>query len=286
MCCVGDQESSQWLGGMDPRPLGWFRILSQCILSSWASCCVGVSSSTAAVCAGLASACPVVLTYRKYLLFHLGVAASKMLPLLFVNLGAPCLCRPKPVLRSSCFPAGCCFVAGFQAVHQCALQVRCLTSLCICALLMLSAEQLFGILVLSISSCGCPLVLMFCDWGFDTCKVTPHPCLAVDSLVLMLFCSLGNLGDVVDKMSIMYCRDSFFFLARKKAVCFCFALDCHLPDSPSLHFSSGCNLDTVVLMSEKSVSGPQLPRGRILSDSYFCQECYWHAAKNVNFMKQ
>lgn len=93
-----------------------------------------------------------------------------------------------------------------------ALQVFCLTSSWVQAWFELSPKQLFGILLVSIFSWGSPLVLIFCDGGFDTCKVTLHHYLVVDSLLLMLFCSLGFPGGTLDKMcSVMHCF-FFFFL--------------------------------------------------------------------------
>lgn len=139
-----------------------------------------------------------------------------------------------------------------------ALQVFCLTSSWVQAWFEFSPKQLFGILLVSIFSWARPLVLIFCDGGFDTCKVTLHHYLVVDSLLLMLFCSLGFPGGTLDKMcSVMH----FFFslLARKNAVCFCFELDCLRP--PSFRVSHvqwlwfGCGFPQV----EKWMSKPGLP---------------------------
>lgn len=96
----------------------------------------------------------------------------------------------------------------------------------------------------------CPLVFIFWVWGFDTCKVTLRHCLVVDSLILMLFCSLGSPGGTLDKMcSIMYCRDiNFFLIGREKGRMF--LLWTGLPSSAlfdSPHLSNGCSLDMVVL---------------------------------------
>lgn len=96
----------------------------------------------------------------------------------------------------------------------------------------------------------CPLVLIFCDWGFDTCKVTLRHCLVVDSLLLMLFSSLGSPGGTVDKMcSRTQCRDrSFFLIGKEKGRMF--LLWTGLPSSAlfeSLHLLDGFGLDTVVL---------------------------------------
>ena len=79
-----------------------------------------------------------------------------------------------------------------------ALQVFCLTSSWVQAWFELSPKQLFGILLVSVFSCARPLVLIFCDGGFDTCKVTLHHYLVVDSLLLILFCSLGFPGGTLD----------------------------------------------------------------------------------------
>lgn len=62
-----------------------------------------------------------------------------------------------------------------------------------------------------------PLVLIFWDWGFGTCKVTasllscPQP-----HLDAFFFHSLGFPGGTLDKMcSITYCPDISFFLIGK-----------------------------------------------------------------------
>lgn len=67
-------------------------------------------------------------------------------------------------------------------------------------------------------------VLIFCDWGFDICKVILYYCLVVDSFILMYFCFLVCLGGIRDKMClIMYCRDrSFFFIGKEKGRMFLF----------------------------------------------------------------
>lgn len=146
---------------------------------------------------------------------------------------APCLWSCRLGSPSSCCPAVCCFVILFQRLcltHV--LQVFCLTSSWVQAWFELSPKQLFGILLVSIFSWGHPLVLIFCDRGFDTCEVILHHDLVVDSLLLMLFCSLGFPGGTLDKMcSVTHCFFFFFFplLARKNTVCFCFELDCLRP---------------------------------------------------------
>ena len=93
----------------------------------------------------------------------------------------------------------------------------CLTSSWVQAWFELSRKQLFGILLVSIFSWGRPLVLIFCDRGFDTCKVTLHHYLVVDSLLLMLFCSLGFPGGTLDKMcSVMHCFFFFPLIGKEK----------------------------------------------------------------------
>lgn len=47
-----------------------------------------------------------------------------------------------------------------------------------------------------------PLVLIFCDWGFDTYKVTLHRCLVVDSFSWCFFCSLGYPRDTLEKTDL------------------------------------------------------------------------------------
>lgn len=106
----------------------------------------------------------------------------------------------------------------------------------------------------------CPLVLIFCDWGFDTCKVTVS-LLGCWQLRFDAFLFPGSPGATLDKVcSMTHCCDTSFFLrATKKALGFCFELDCCLPASWRSLFVEwsqsgyGCpQVDTLVL-------GPGLP---------------------------
>lgn len=111
-------------------------VLSVCVGEQWVSC------NSKSLCAGVLGPCHVALlsrsACRKCLLLHLRVLASRMPMELFVNLPPPLPLRfwsLKPAFLSSCCPAVCCSVTLFQARLQRALQVFCLTSPWVSALL-------------------------------------------------------------------------------------------------------------------------------------------------------
>lgn len=155
----------------DPEPAG----------EQWFSC------NSKALCAGPCSPCQ--WSWQS----HLACRKCLLLPPEWRPPGCLCGClltRPPPasVAASLCFQAVVsqlsaallhCFRLCFNVLSKCFAwpphgYLPCFSSV-------LSSCLVF--FWYPFSHVVCPLVLIFCDWGFDTCKVTLRHCLVVDSFL-------------------------------------------------------------------------------------------------------